>query len=61
METAQWGKTWPWKLGMVAHIYKPRTPVLRWEAEARESLKVGGPTRLLQTRWRGEPIAEVDL
>lgn len=35
-----------WKLGVVAHICNPRTPVPSWEAEARESLRVCGATRL---------------
>ena len=52
VEMAQWGKGLPWKLGVAAHIHNPRTPVLKWEAEARRSLKVHGPTRLSQTRWK---------
>jgi hypothetical protein len=52
VEMAQWGKGLPWKLGVAAHIHNPRTPVLKWEAEARRSLKVHGPTRLSQARWK---------
>ena len=51
VEMVQWGKRLPWKLGVAVHKYNPRTPVLRGEAEARESLKARGPTRLSQMRW----------